>query len=281
MRTEEDALIQVPIASLYKVPERNSSLEDEALYGMKVKVLSWENSDWARIRTHYRYEGLVSRSDLMPEEGRIAEWDAGEKMVVTGSYADVLTLPRVQGANVISLTRGAVVRLLESAGDGGWVKVGLVDGREGYMKEKFLGKYREASLDPGVWARDEEAFRDMVCAAAMSYLGTQYRWGGKTTLGIDCSGLCSMAYLLNGVIIYRDAKIMEGFPLRPIPYEQKQKGDLLFFPGHVAMYLGDGRYVHSTGKNGSDGVVINSLNPGDFDYREELKNALNAVGSIF
>ena len=90
-----------------------------------------------------------------------------------------------------------------------------------------------------------------------------------------------MAYLLNGVIVYRDAKIMEGFPLRQIPYENKKKGDLLFFPGHVAMYLGDGRYVHSTGKNGSDGVVINSLNPGDFDYREDLKNCLNAVGSIF
>lgn len=277
----EYALINVPIASLHKEPTRNCSLEDEALYGMKVEVLSEVSKDWVAVRTHYRYEGLVCKSELLRKDEMTADWDAAEKMTVIGPYADVLTLPKVQGANVISLTRGAVVRLLEPAGEGGWVKVGLADRREGYMKEKFLGEYRKASLDPSVWVRNEEEFRDQVCAAAMSYLGTQYRWGGKTTLGIDCSGLCSMAYLLNGVIVYRDAKIMEGFPLRQIPYENKKKGDLLFFPGHVAMYLGDGRYVHSTGKNGSDGVVINSLNPGDFDYREDLKNCLNAVGSIF
>ncbi len=58
-------------------------------------------------------------------------------------------------------------------------------------------------------------------------------------------------------------------------------GDLLFFPGHVAMYIGNDKYVHSTGKNGSDGVVINSLNPFDEDYREDLLKNLKAVGSIF
>jgi cell wall-associated NlpC family hydrolase len=112
-------------------------------------------------------------------------------------------------------------------------------------------------------------------------MGTQYRWGGKSTLGIDCSGLCQMAYMLNGIIIYRDAKIMEGFPIHEIPFEEVKPCDLLFFPGHVAMYMGNGKYVHSTGKNGSDGVVINSFNPKDSDFREDLYQSLKAVGSIF
>ena len=90
-----------------------------------------------------------------------------------------------------------------------------------------------------------------------------------------------MAYWLNGVTIWRDASIKEGFPLHEIPREAMQPGDPLFFPGHVAMYLGDGKYIHSTAKNGSDGVVINSLNPADPDYREDLDKGMTAVGSLF
>ena len=47
------------------------------------------------------------------------------------------------------------------------------------------------------------------------------------------------------------------------------------------MYLGNDRYIHSTGKAGSDGVVINSLNPKDIDYREDLASTIKQVGSIF
>ena len=100
-------------------------------------------------------------------------------------------------------------------------------------------------------------------------------------MGIDCSGLCSMAYMLCGVLIYRDAKIVPGFPVHSIPFEQVKEGDLLFFPGHVAMYLGEGKFLHSTAHNGSDGVVVNSLNPDDPDYRADLDQGMTAVGTIF
>ena len=100
-------------------------------------------------------------------------------------------------------------------------------------------------------------------------------------MGIDCSGLCLMSYYLNGITIYRDAAIKEGFPIKEILFSQIKEGDLLFFPGHVAMYIGNQRYIHSTLKTASDGVVLNSLNPKDKDYREDLPNKLIAVGSIF
>ncbi|MEG2420152.1 MAG: NlpC/P60 family protein, partial [Oscillospiraceae bacterium] len=80
---------------------------------------------------------------------------------------------------------------------------------------------------------------------------------------------------------YRDAHIKEGYPLHEIAKEDMKPADLIFFPGHVAMYLGNGKYIHSTAKNGSDGVVINSLNPEDADYRADLPEKITAIGSIF
>lgn len=141
--------------------------------------------------------------------------------------------------------------------------------------------------------QEEEAFRRNVTETAKLYLGAQYRWAGKTISGIDCSGLCSMAYMLNGVYIFRDARIEEGYPVRELVSAEEWKdhraealsrmkpGDLLYYKGHIAMYLGEERYIHATGRAGSDGVVINSLNPSAPDYRQDLDEGLLAVGSIF
>ena len=127
----------------------------------------------------------------------------------------------------------------------------------------------------------EEAFRNALAEQAKKYLGTEYRWGGKSGRGIDCSGLVSSAYMQCGVLIYRDAKLVEGWPMHKIPLEQAKRGDALYFPGHIALYLGEGRYIHSTGAARSGGVVLNSLDPADPLYREDLVKSLYAVGSLF
>ena len=114
---------------------------------------------------------------------------------------------------------------------------------------------------------------------ALLYQNAQYSWCGKTPLGIDCSGLVSMAYWLNGITIYRDASLHPDFDLVEVERDRMKPADALFFPGHVALYLGHDRYLHATGKAGSDGVVVNSLDPGDSLYREDLAQSILRVGS--
>ncbi len=270
------ALINNTLGSLMKETAWDSELVDEDFYGMKVEILSQTDYEWYEVKTHYRYTGFVHVSELLFDEEKIKIWDKADKKVVLQPYADVLSLPKVQGHRLISLTKGGLVAVPGEANADGWVKVLLCDGRTGYIKEKFIGPYITSySL------QNEEKLRCDIVNTALTYMGTQYRWGGKSPFGIDCSGLCSAAYMLNGVIIYRDAGIADGFPIHEIPYERMKPADLIFFSGHVAMYIGDCRYVHATAKNGSDGVVINSLNPMDKDYREDLVQKLKAVGSLF
>lgn len=96
---------------------------------------------------------------------------------------------------------------------------------------------------------------------ARSYLGTSYLWGGLTEDGIDCSGLVHIAYRRLGRLIPRDADQQEEAGLE---VDDPRPGDLVTYgeevADHIAFWLGDGRILHSTGRD--DGVgVIEELEP--------------------
>jgi len=69
--------------------------------------------------------------------------------------------------------------------------------------------------------------------------------------------------------------------MKEIPFEDKQPGDLIFFKGHVAMYLGDNEFIHATAHPAAAGVVINSFDPASPAYRGDLLNKIIKTGSIF
>lgn len=270
----------------------------------------------AEVVTFYGYHGFVRRDVLkFVSEDALRDY-LPQPLVLVGRATDVLSLPKVQGVRMLELERGGVLRRQhetaeEAEAHKGWAKVLLTDGRTGYVRDVALEPVRyemtavfsqreglafndalaealtttaERLVSDAVarwYGGSEDAFRAAVCAQAKKYRGTEYRWGGKSGRGIDCSGLVSSAYMQCGVLIYRDAKIVEGWPMHEVAFEDKKPGDALFFPGHVALYLGEGRYIHSTGAAASGGVVINSLEPEDPLYRDDLVKSLYAVGSVF
>ena len=241
-----------------------------------VEILEEVQPGWYQIRTHYRYEGVVSADDLITDEAQVSLWESlPKKVVLKKNNIDVLSIPKVQGYLLITLPRGSLVSPVGEP-ENGWQKVQLVSGDQGYLPAAILGTYY---TEPA--SSDEAALRKALVDAAMLYQGTHYRWGGKSPLGLDCSGLCSMAYMLCGILIFRDADIRDGFPIHEISLEQAGPGDLLFFPGHVAMYLGNNSYCHCTAREGIHGFAIHSLDPAAPNYREDLHKNLTRVGSWF
>lgn len=270
------AIVNTTVCSLLSAPTRASTLEDEVLYGMVVDILEEAAPGWYRVRTHYGYEGLAAAEDLLFGDDAVETWQSlPKKMVRYKNTCDVLSLPKVQGFFLQSVPKGGLVAPLGEP-ENNWQKVRLADGREGYVPAAILADVPTAPL-----FQEEDALRQALVDAAMSYTGTHYRWGGKSPLGIDCSGLTSMAYMLCGILIYRDADIVEGFPIHEISLDQVKPGDLLFFPGHVAMYIGNDRFCHSTARSDACGFTVNSLNPADPDYNAWLHDNITQVGSYF
>lgn len=253
-------------------PKHNSEMADEGLYGMVVKILEDVGDDWYYVETHYNYRGYVHGSNMIMDNLMAANWIEKADKVILHGVADVMPDSSYKGYVKEVLTRGAIIIATENEKDG-WTRIQLSDNSEGWVRTKFIG-HRLTSYN-----KDKEIeLRENLVKTAMLYLGTQYRWGGKSPLGLDCSGLCSISYMLNGIIIYRDA-IRKDEYMRKITLEEIKPGDLLFFPGHVAMYIGNNKYIHSS--SSIDGVNINSLSPSDEDYKEDLANTITDIGTIF
>lgn len=89
----------------------------------------------------------------------------------------------------------------------------------------------------------EAAPRDRFAAARL-FMGAPYLWGGRTPLGVDCSGLVQAALAADGIALRRDTdlQLAQG---EAVAFAARSPGDLLFFPGHVGLLVDGDRLLHA------------------------------------
>lgn len=122
----------------------------------------------------------------------------------------------------------------------------------------------------------------------------QYLWGGTIGPHFDCSGLMQRAFSEQGIWLPRDAYQQEAFTqtlTNPGSEIQDftqilQTGDLIFFgpvekANHVALYLGDGKYIHSSGtEQGRNGIGIDVLSPSGDAVTQAYYDQIHGAGRI-
>ena len=169
--------------------------------------------------------------------------------VVDVDVAPIRAEPAEEAEQVTQALRGEPLTVEEQ--HGGWARIRTAYEYPGWIRADAL-----AEAEPGLWLSATNA---APLEAARSFLGAPYEWGGMSERGIDCSGLVHMAFRRTGRLVPRDAHEQEeaGEGVRE---DELQPGDLVTYGGdladHVAFWLGDGRILHSTRRDGADGPGV-------------------------
>jgi cell wall-associated NlpC family hydrolase len=157
--------------------------------------------------------------------------------------------PSDDAEQVTQAVGGEPLRVLAERGD--WVRVETEYAYPGWARREDLGGEPRADWLKPVAADPVEQARTL--------LGTRYEWGGMTPAGIDCSGLVHMAFRACGRLVPRDADQQEEAGEK-LSETELRHGDLVTYgppegADHVAFWVGGGRILHATGREGVHRVV--------------------------
>jgi cell wall-associated NlpC family hydrolase len=207
-----------PAAGLHRGPDAGSEQLDELVFGERFDALEAEGDFvWGQARRD-GHVGFVRAAALSP-----AGPAPTHRVAAIRCYA--FAEPSIKSRAIGPYSLNAVVSVAQREGrfslatDAGWFWTG--------------------DLAPiGAFERD-------AAAVAERFVGTPYLWGGRTSLGIDCSGLIQQALYACGRAFPRDAdlQLAQG---RPSARDELARGDLVGWMGHIGMMLDANRLLHAT-----------------------------------
>jgi cell wall-associated NlpC family hydrolase len=216
--------VALPYASLHRHPSREAPVDTQAIMGEAATVYD-EHEGWSWVQLHD--DGYVG---YLPS---IALDRPGPEPThrVAALRTFVYPGPNLRLPDTGFLTLNA--------------KVAVTDRDGSYARLATGGWVFAAHLS------DLDAFEADYVAVAERLLHTPYLWGGKTSVGLDCSGLAQIALAAAGIGAPRDSDMQEqqlGSPVAVTPdLGGLRRGDLVFWKGHVGLMLDETRLIHATG----------------------------------
>ena len=223
------------LAPLREGPSSEALLVSQALKGERVTIYD-RNSEgfaWGQLNS----DGYVG---WLPDRA-LAKPAAAPTHKVTALRTFAFPGPSIKLPPVETLSMGAMLTVAREDGT-------FAVTREGwYLPRSHVGGIDEMAAD--------------FVAVAERFVGTPYLWGGKSSIGIDCSGLVQVALNAAGTGCPRDSDMQRdglGRALAAAEYQHLQRGDLIYWKGHVAIARDADSIVHANAHHMA-AVVENTL----------------------
>lgn len=208
-----------PVADLRHAAAPDAALDTQALYGERVTVYETTEEGWAwgQLETD-QYVGWLPANALATPGA-----PATHKVIVPRTLC--FPAANIKLPPLAALPMGAAVAVAR-------------------QEEPFSVTHNGWHIPAGHIAPLSATYKDYVAVAEM-LLGAPYLWGGKSSLGIDCSGLVQVALAAAGIAAPRDSDMQERALGRAIAVEELARGDLVFWKGHVAIARDARTLIHA------------------------------------
>ncbi|MBH9995421.1 MULTISPECIES: NlpC/P60 family protein [Bartonella] len=217
--------IVAPVAALYKIPDTLSERQSECLFGEDVKVFEEKNGFcWVQAQQD-GYVGYIEQSKI----GSIGNHPTHRVNVPrTFQYRDA----DLRSPMISPLSMGSRISVVSEA----------------ETRDTHYARLDNGSFVVFNHITPVSTVEDDYVTIAESFIHTPYLWGGKSGLGIDCSGLVQLALMMTGRTVLRDTDMQQATIGKDIaPENGLQRGDLVFWKGHVAIMVDSGTLIHANG----------------------------------
>lgn len=209
-------------APLRAAPTSEASLDTEALHGERVTIYEQTEEGWSWGQlARDGYVGWLPSNALAKETSKATH-------CVRALRTFVFPKPDIKSPPIASLSFGSMLSVKREEASF------FVAENGGFIPKQHVAALGFRESDP--------------VEVAKRFLGTPYLWGGKTSAGLDCSGLVQIALQSAGHESPRDSDMQQNIG-KPVSFSGDERilarGDLVFWKGHVGFYAGEGKLLHA------------------------------------
>ena len=211
-------------------PSERAEMTTQIIFG-ETYTIDEISGNWARITTIYdNYEGWIDKKLIYNIDNELFNQIKLDKVAISNKIISPLRnitknqlLPLVAGSSLPSINKSGEFKIQD---------------------QKFHYKYKTKVMEPT---------GENIANMAKQYENAPYLWGGRTVLGIDCSGLTQIVYKIIGIYLNRDASMQVNQGKSVDFIEESQPGDIAFFDNdegqiiHVGILLNNHEIIHASG----------------------------------